>query len=168
MLYFTSDLHLGHENIIRYCNRPFHSAAEMNGVLLDNAMSILKPIDELYILGDFASDATVFRTYTNALRAVCSVTHVRGNHDAKQVEGTLATDLKWNRRHYYLCHYPWATWRPNTVMLHGHCHGNPIPLPSDSRQQWRFDIGVDTEWDGRKFFPVSIEQIEKRLTIINY
>lgn len=48
-------------------------------------------------------------------------------------------------------------------MLHGHSHGNPPPLPLDSRLQMRYDIGVDTVWDGRKYFPVSIEQIERRI-----
>jgi hypothetical protein len=27
----------------------------------------------------------------------------------------------------------------------------------------RFDVGVDTEWDRRRYFPVSIEQIEARI-----
>ena len=29
MIFFTSDLHLGHENCIRLCNRPFSSIEEM-------------------------------------------------------------------------------------------------------------------------------------------
>ena len=33
MIYFTSDLHLGHEAVIRMQNRPFVNADEMNRVL---------------------------------------------------------------------------------------------------------------------------------------
>ena len=36
MIYFTSDLHLGHRGIIRMQNRPFENVQEMNQVLIRN------------------------------------------------------------------------------------------------------------------------------------
>jgi len=33
--WFTADLHLGHRNIISYCERPFLDAAEMNDALIE-------------------------------------------------------------------------------------------------------------------------------------
>jgi calcineurin-like phosphoesterase family protein len=163
MIYVTADWHLGHANIIKYTNRPFDDVWQMDSILLENAMNTLKPTDHLYILGDFASNNKAHVAYTNALKALCTVTHIRGNHDAKQVGGSLAESFKYNSKHYYLCHFPWATWTPNTVMLHGHCHGQQIPLPTDSRQQWRYDVGVDVEWGRRKFYPVSIDLIEEAM-----
>jgi calcineurin-like phosphoesterase family protein len=163
-IWLTADLHLDHAAIIGYTGRPFVSAHEMNGALVGNILETLAPTDTLYVLGDFAFRPEVFAAYAALLESHCRVVWVKGNHDPKQRRDPLAVDFKHAKHHFYCCHYPWATWRPNTVMLHGHCHGNRVELPSDPRQQWRFDVGVDTEWDGRKYYPVSIEQVEKELT----
>jgi calcineurin-like phosphoesterase family protein len=75
----------------------------------------------------------------------------------------LATDFNYNKTNFYVCHYPWLSWRPGTVMLHGHVHGNALTLPADSRQQWRYDVGVDVVWNHERYYPVSIHQIEEAI-----
>ena len=57
MLYFTSDHHFWHTNIIQYCNRPFVSIEEMNEVLIQNWNDLVLPEDEVYYLGDFSMAA---------------------------------------------------------------------------------------------------------------
>ena len=52
MIYFTADLHFGHENIIAHCNRPFESTAEMDEMLLTNWCNQVHETDTVYILGD--------------------------------------------------------------------------------------------------------------------
>lgn len=52
MTYFTSDLHIGHENIIRFSNRPFSTLGEMNRTLVDNWNSRVTERDDVFILGD--------------------------------------------------------------------------------------------------------------------
>ena len=51
--WFTSDFHLGHRNIIRYCSRPFASVEEMDAAILANLNKLVGADDVLYFLGDF-------------------------------------------------------------------------------------------------------------------
>lgn len=52
--YFTADLHLGHQNIIGYCDRPFHGVDEMNEALIANWNAVVDPEDTVHVLGDVA------------------------------------------------------------------------------------------------------------------
>ena len=52
MIYFTSDLHFGHKNIISHTGRPFSAAEEMDEALIRNWNRTVQPNDEVYILGD--------------------------------------------------------------------------------------------------------------------
>lgn len=54
MIYFTSDLHLGHRGIIAMRNRPFADVEEMNRILIANFNAVVHKDDTVYILGDFA------------------------------------------------------------------------------------------------------------------
>ncbi len=51
-IFFTADTHFGHTNIIKYDNRPFASAAEMNEALVANWNCKVSPTDTVYHLGD--------------------------------------------------------------------------------------------------------------------
>ena len=44
-IWFTSDFHLGHSNIIRFCKRPFGNAHEMNEAIVEHLNSCVKPVD---------------------------------------------------------------------------------------------------------------------------
>lgn len=53
-VFFTSDTHFGHSNIIKYCNRPFKDKDEMNETLISNWNKVV-PEDGIVIhCGDFA------------------------------------------------------------------------------------------------------------------
>lgn len=54
MIWFTSDTHFGHSNIIKLAERPFVNIDEMEGSLVANINSLIAPSDELYHLGDFS------------------------------------------------------------------------------------------------------------------
>ena len=52
--WFTADLHLGHRNIIDYCNRPFRDVEAMNNALVENWNESIAADDTVWIVGDFA------------------------------------------------------------------------------------------------------------------
>jgi calcineurin-like phosphoesterase family protein len=80
MIYFTSDTHFGHANVIKYCARPFADVAEMNAEMVRRWNARVRPEDTVYHLGDFAfgpqSVACSYRPQLNG-----RVILVRGNHD---------------------------------------------------------------------------------------
>ncbi len=79
MLYFTSDHHFWHANIIRYCDRPFSSVEEMNEALIEKWNDVVNSDDEVYYLGDFSMAARPVEVYTPKLNGIKCL--VPGNHD---------------------------------------------------------------------------------------
>ena len=53
-IFFTSDLHFGHANIIKYDSRPFNSISHMDEELIKRWNESVSPNDTVYILGDIS------------------------------------------------------------------------------------------------------------------
>ena len=51
-IFFTSDLHFGHENVLRFDHRPFASVEEMDDELIRRWNAKVAPGDLVYVLGD--------------------------------------------------------------------------------------------------------------------
>lgn len=79
MIFFTSDLHFGHKNIIEYCKRPFVDVDDMNEQLCQKWNARVKPEDTTYILGDFAMGPKANIYLRKRLNG--RVILVKGNHD---------------------------------------------------------------------------------------
>jgi len=164
-IYFTSDMHLGHKNIIKYSNRPFNSLVEMDRVIIDNYNSVVKEGDTVYDLGDFC--------FTNPNRYldrfnVPSI-RIKGSHDHDLKEGIAPrmlvikpggfVDDYGNPLVITLCHYAMRSWELSHYCswhLYGHHHGMLEPYGLS------FDVGVDC-WD---FYPVSLEQVRKKMATL--
>ena len=80
MRWFTSDLHFGHANVIRYSRRPFHSVDEMNNALVSAWNSVVSADDEVWVLGDLAM-RSIDESLPMAGKLVGSKHLVLGNHD---------------------------------------------------------------------------------------
>lgn len=78
-IYFSSDQHFWHANVIKYCNRPYSSVEEMNEALVRNWNAVVQPDDDVYVLGDFSFALRSVELYSNRLLGNKKL--VPGNHD---------------------------------------------------------------------------------------
>lgn len=170
MRFFTSDTHFGHKNVIPYCERPWATVGDMTIGLVERWNSVVRPGDQVYVLGDFS-----FYGSTKTAEILTSLAGekilVRGNHDdVKSEEKAMRlgfSEYKPNHgwitigdRNAWLSHYPFLGEGDSTEveryaarrivydgnwLLHGHVH-----------REWRtknrmINVGVDV-WGYR---PVS-------------
>lgn len=78
-IWFTSDQHYYHQNVIKYCSRPYVTVEEMNEKLLLEYNSLVKPEDIVYMLGDFSLAFRPVELYGSRLNGTKYL--VPGNHD---------------------------------------------------------------------------------------
>ena len=174
MIWFTSDLHLGHANILRHCpERPWETVDAMDRGLIANLNARVMPMDDLYVLGDFTAYGTKLedvRRYRGRIRCR-HVFLVRGNHDKRFQETGLDSPFDWERDYFelrdaegktVLFHYPievpsWRGSRHGSYMLHGHIHSVGPAYNERQRAQGvrRMDVGVDSH----NMFPVSMREV---------
>lgn len=83
MIYFTSDTHFGHANIIRYCDRPFKDARDMDRQMIARWNEVVEPRDTVFHLGDFAFGPKPYAMgMLHRLRGRKVL--IRGNHDGSE------------------------------------------------------------------------------------
>lgn len=154
MIYFTSDPHFGHSNVIKYCERPFKDVEEMNRKLIENYNSVIQSGDDVYCLGDFSfGNPLQYRKRLNGNWFL-----IRGNHDFKQtVEGCFGWVkdvymLKTKGVMIFMSHYAHRVWpqcHHGALHVYGHSHDS---IDGFGRSG---DVGVDAH----NYMPVSIDEI---------
>lgn len=158
MIYLSSDLHFNHENIIKYCSRPFKDASHMNECLIATFNSIIGPNDLLIHVGDFAM-GTKDKHQAFRYRLLFKIFNVAGNHDYKSlVKFDKIFDrlkIKYKGKSILIQHVPYDGLEEEyDVFLHGHTHGQ-WQTKRDNRGRLMVDVGVDA-W-GMK--PVKLDTI---------
>jgi len=79
MIYFTSDHHFYHQNVIKYCARPYDTVERMNEDMILKWNETVMPNDTVYYLGDFSMAFRSVELYTKRLNGVKIL--YAGNHD---------------------------------------------------------------------------------------
>ena len=138
-VFITSDTHFNHENIIKYCNRPFASVVEMNQALIDNWNRVVRPQDTIIHCGDFAFTrankkvaATTVSTFVHKLNGRKIL--ILGNHDNQRISyrdcGFGAQfELFWVVGSKVFCHcMDWVEEadKCGRFIYYGHVHDNDI------------------------------------------
>jgi len=153
-IWFTSDTHFGHKNIIKYCNRPFSNVEEMNETFIANWNQVVSEKDTVYHLGDFSMGNPI--QYLKRLKGRIHL--VRGNHDKpKDFIGLVESfncikTLKCNNLYIVLCHYPLRSWDRKchgSYHAYGHVHG------TEPKFCMSYDVGVDNN----SYTPINLETL---------
>ena len=153
-IWFIADFHFGHNNVIKYCDRPFKTTTEMNTTMIKNFNNVVGKNDVVYILGDISwlntqSTKQIIKSL-NGFKFL-----VKGNHDRKGnqyyrnmgfvevYDHPIILDDK-----IALSHNPLYT---NYLNIHGHTH----TVKANKRGTNRFCVSVEMI----NYTPISLQEI---------
>lgn len=135
-VWFTSDTHFYHTNIIKYCNRPFNSVEEMNEKLIANWNSVVGKDSIVWHLGDFCLGPDQKKHIPELVSKLNGkINLVLGNHDHNSVK--FYYDAGFNRVYdrkviindfVILTHAPLMFLNDNTqfFQIFGHVHDSEL------------------------------------------
>jgi calcineurin-like phosphoesterase family protein len=159
--WFTSDLHLGHFNIIKLSGRPYKDILEHDEALIRNWNSRVRPDDYVFHIGDFCykqNSSLSFKDYMKALHG--HIVFIKGNHDGNNGVRTPILDLTiyHGGSPFLLTHNPSDVgYFGGNLALCGHVH-ELYKFKNIQFFEFKFDVcnvGVDV-WQGR---PIDINEI---------
>jgi len=155
--YIWSDQHFGHQNIIKYSDRPFRDKFDMNEQMIANHNEVVGKNDICLWLGDIAfmgdDEANKILRRCNGYKIL-----IVGNHDMKKKklkqldvdEVHLTYELPGNIGLTYLfTHYPLDVVPKRVINVHGHTH-------TEEEQSWQH-INVSVEHI--KYAPVQLRSV---------
>jgi calcineurin-like phosphoesterase family protein len=183
-VFFISDFHFFHGNVIKFDKRPFVKSNgdpdldTMHKTIIKNWNSVVDDNDIVFFLGDLSFAHKIDPAY-NMVHALKGKIHfILGNHDKfKDIQRYNRfesindyVDLDISSKQYagdirfVLMHYPIFSWNKmhhGSFMIHGHCHGNlhhgEHATYYDNRKA--IDVGCNL----LDYTPISYTEIIKRL-----
>lgn len=177
-IWFTSDTHFGHKNIIAFSNRPFKDENHMTEELVKSWNEVVDEEDEVYHMGD-VSLTNADKTHEILQRLNGKIYLIKGNHEKSTLQKQYTRDrFEWIKDYYelkvdnptidgnkhqliVLCHYGMRVWNKShhgAWMLYGHSHD------SMEHEAWgrSMDVGVDSAYRILgEYRPFSYDEIKK-------
>lgn len=171
-VFFTSDTHFTHANIIRFCSRPFKNVEEMDETMIANWNRVVGENDIVFHLGDFCMGGS--SKWTNVLNRLNGKIYlIIGNHDMKNLKQSCSDRfekvamqmyIEVDKQKIYLNHCPFLCYGGayrDTWQLFGHVHTNKNNTGIDApRLEMLFPTQYDVGVDNNNFTPVSFEQVK--------
>ncbi|NOZ80721.1 MAG: hypothetical protein GXP63_03530, partial [DPANN group archaeon] len=160
--FITSDLHLDHTNIIKYCKRPFLNTEDMNKTLVDNWNNTINNRDTVYFLGDLAHGGGSKTTDYWLKKLNGKIIFIKGNHDkSNKIQFNETYLLGYGGYKFFLSHEPeqvpkdWNGWA-----ICGHHHNNKLEeYPFIDKKNKRINISTELT----KFRPVDMDDLIKKI-----
>jgi calcineurin-like phosphoesterase family protein len=169
MVYFTSDWHFSHANIMKYCNRPFENIKDMNNAIAYRFYQKVDNGDTVYFLGDIGFDKWAVESFFLTLPKDIQFHFIRGNYDKGLQDSFLkkyVTSLTQGYKDIHikekdrdiritLCHFPMYSWKHSHYgawHLYGHHHSNT--------QNKFYGKMMNVSVDNHDFYPVSLEEVK--------
>jgi calcineurin-like phosphoesterase family protein len=178
-IFFISDLHVGHKNVLKFDKRPFVDTDEMHTEMIKRWNSVVADDDIVYYLGDlaFARDELT-KWFIYSLKG--KIHFILGNHDKMKDIVKLG---RWESVHEYgteinvkdddsigsrgsngyqriiMSHYPIFSWNKahyGSWHLHGHCHGSLMVSQQDYYKRKVMDVGCNVI----DYTPISYEKVK--------
>lgn len=173
--FFTSDLHLGHKNILSIRSQ-FNDVDEHDNFLIEQWNKKVEKNDEVYILGDlsFRSENPI-SYYLSRMNGKKHL--IVGNHDGYWIRQNDLSEwfesvdylkiMKYEKKQITLCHYPMLEWpgsrytnSSTSFLIHGHIHGETASTVFEYIKKYQphaLNAGVDIN----HFEPVTFEELKE-------
>ena len=191
-IWFTSDTHFSHANIIKFCSRPFKNAKEMTDALIEKWNSVVGPDDIVFHLGDFAwGGSEIWNDVIDRLNG--HIYLIIGNHDMKNLRQGYISKFESvafqmyvyiDGRAVYMNHYPFLCYggsykgKDAVWQVFGHVHSQKphydITYIEDPevkeilgkdilRLQYLMPTQYDVGVDNNNYRPISWKEVKEKI-----
>lgn len=163
-VFWISDTHFGHANVIKHNSRPFSCIEEHDEILINN-WNLIVPThnSSVYILGDFAwKNHNKYLGRLHGRKYICLGSHDRMpqetlNNFTEVYQGSRMINIR-NKRYFcsHCCHRVWEKSHYGVPHLYGHSHGRLLTYNMSG------DVGVDSDQISKdKYFPKHIDVVDE-------